>query len=302
MQALRGRDGIVPKAITVIFTLAVGVYIGKLGLVVKQGVTGYRAVARNFYGQLRVIDEGKPNAADAYRKLLHGRVNHGIQMLNPKYRRTPVAYFCTDSGIGKAMRSREAGQRWDMGILGLGAGALAAYGQAGDTIHLYEINPLVLDLARSQFTYLADTPAKVDVSLGDGRLSLEREPNEKFDLLVMDAFSGDSVPVHLITREAFAMYFEHLKPGGMVAVNISNRYLDLEPVMERAGTAFGKKTLDFDLDPEADDLLCNVSSWVLFVDPQRPLPDVLRFGRVLPPHPGFKIWTDDFSNMFSILK
>jgi len=302
MHALRRWDGIIPKAITVIFTLAAGVYIGKLGLVAKQGVTGYRAVARNFYGQLRVIDEGKPNTEDAYRKLLHGRINHGIQMLNPKYRRTPVAYFCADSGIGHAMRSREAGQHWDMGILGLGAGALAAYGQAGDTIRLYEINPLVVDLARSQFTYLADTPAKVDVSLGDGRLSLEREPGARFDLLVMDAFSGDSVPVHLITREAFAMYFNRLKPGGMVAVNISNRYLDLEPVMERAGTAFGKKTLDFDLDPEADDLLCNVSSWVLFVDPQRPLPNILRSGRVLPPHSGFRIWTDDFSNMFSILK
>jgi hypothetical protein len=174
MQALRRWDGIISKAITVMFTLAVGVYIGKLGLVVRQGVTGYRAVARNFYGQLRVIDEGKPSAGDDYRKLLHGRINHGIQMLNPKYRRTPVAYFCPDSGIGRAMRSRPASQRWDMGILGLGAGALAAYGQAGDTIHLYEINPLVVDLARSQFTYLADTPAKVDVSLGDGRLSLER--------------------------------------------------------------------------------------------------------------------------------
>ena len=271
-------------------------------MVVKEGVTGYRAVARNFYGQLRVIDEGKPTDEDADRKLLHGRINHGIQMLNPKYRRSPVAYFCPDSGIGHAMRSRLPGEHWKMGILGLGAGALAAYGQAGDTIRLYEINPLVLDLARSQFTYLADTPAKVEVSLGDGRLSLEREPSQQFDILVMDAFSGDSVPVHLITKEAFAMYFRHLKPGGLLAVNISNRYLDLEPVMERAATAFGRRALQFSLDPEADDMLCNSSSWVILIDPSRPLPDLLKTGRILPAHNGFRMWTDDFSNMFSILK
>ena len=301
-HALRHWPGLPSKVLAVAFMLAVGIYIGKLGLVVKEGLTGYRAVARNFYGQLRVIDEGKPTDEDADRKLLHGRINHGIQMLNPKYRRSPVAYFCADSGIGHAMRSRQPGEHWKMGILGLGAGALAAYGQQGDTVRLYEINPLVLDLARSQFTYLADTPAKVEVSLGDGRLSLEREPSQQFDILVMDAFSGDSVPVHLITKEAFAMYFRHLKPGGFLAVNISNRYLDLEPVMERAATAFGRRALQFSLDPEADDMLCNSSSWVILVDPSRPLPDLLRTGRVLPAHQGFRMWTDDFSNMFSILK
>jgi SAM-dependent methyltransferase len=301
-QALRRWNTMATKIITVAFTVAVGIYIGKLGLVVKEGVTGYIAVARNFYGQLRVIDEGKPTDEDADRKLLHGRINHGIQMLNPKYRRSPVAYFCLDSGIGHAMRTRLAGKPWDMGILGLGAGALAAYGQAGDTIHLYEINPLVLDLARTQFTYLADTPAKVEVSLGDGRLSLERDTNARFDILVMDAFSGDSVPVHLITREAFAMYFRHLKPGGILAVNISNRYLDLQPVMERAATAFGKRAIVMDLDPEADDLLCNTSSWTLIVDANAPIPEMLKTGRVIPANPAFKMWTDDFSNMFSILK
>ena len=302
VQALQRRTGWIPKALAVAFMLLVGIYIGKLGLVVKDGVTGYRAVARNFYGQLRVIDEGRPDDEDADRKLLHGRINHGIQMLNPKYRRSPVAYFCADSGIGHAMRTRPAGTHWDMGILGLGAGALAAYGQEGDTIHLYEINPLVLKLARSEFTYLADTPAKVSVSLGDGRLSLERETGQLFDILVMDAFSGDSVPVHLITREAFAMYFRHLKPGGILAVNISNRYLDLEPVMERAATAFGRRAVVLELDPEADDLLCNVSSWALIVDARGPLPELLQTGRVLKAHTGFRMWTDDFSNMFSILK
>jgi len=282
-------------------------YIATITIITRNTVTGYRAIARNFYGELRVEDEGDPATDfDADRKLLHGRINHGIQMLDPKLRHTPVAYFCEASGIGHAMKSRPAGARWRVGILGLGAGALAPYGKAGDTFRIYEINPLVVDFARQYFTYLGDTPAKVEVALGDGRLVLEREPadtaDQKFDLLVMDAFSGDSVPVHLITLEAFASYFRHIKPGGILAVNISNRYLDLEPVMERAATYFHKRPLVFDLTPDDDDALCNASGWALLLDPSLPVPDSLKDGRLLQPRPGFRMWTDDFSNMFSILK
>ena len=178
----------------------------------------------------------------------------------------------------------------------------APYGQPGDTFRIYEINPLVLDLAKSEFTYLKDTPAKVEVALGDGRLILEREPSQQFDLLVMDAFSGDSVPVHLITLEAFQTYFRHLKRGGMLAVNISNRYLGLEPVMERAAAHFHKQSLAFDYTAGDEDFLCNSSGWALLLDHDQPLAESLRTGRVLKPHNGFRMWTDDFSNMFSILK
>ena len=172
-----------------------------------------------------------------------------------------------------------------------------------DLFRIYEINPLVLDLARTEFTYLKDTPAKIEVALGDGRLTLDREPGQRFDLLVMDAFSGDSVPVHLITREAFQTYFRHLKPGGILALNISNRYLNLEPVMERAAAYFGKVGLVFDYTPiNSDDFLCNASSWVLLLDRNKPLAESLKSGRVLGARPEFRMWTDDFSNMFSILK
>lgn len=278
-------------------------YVVTLGAITKNTVTGYRAIARNFYGELRVEDEGNDDEIDADRKLLHGRINHGIQMRAPQYRRTPVAYFCEASGIGHAMHARPNGAKWRVGILGLGAGALAPYGKAGDVFRIYEINPLVLALAQSEFTYLKDTPAVVEVALGDGRLTLEREPSQQFDLLVMDAFSGDSVPVHLITREAFQTYFRHLKPGGMLAVNISNRYLNLEPVMERAAAHFGKLALVFDYTPvDDDDFLCNASGWTLLLDRNAPLADSLKAGRELPPHPQFRLWTDDFSNMFSILK
>jgi hypothetical protein len=288
-----------PRAMLIGAALA---YMTLLAAMTRQTVSGYRVVTRNFYGELRVVDDGDPGDEDASRALLHGRINHGIQMLDPRYRRTPVAYFCEESGIGHVMKSRPAGVSWQVGILGLGAGALAPYGKAGDTFRIYEINPQVLDLAQSWFTYLKDTPAKVIVALGDGRLVLEREPVRLFDLLVMDAFSGDSVPVHLITREAFAGYFRHLKPGGLLAVNISNRYLNLEPVMERAASYFGKLGLVFVHYATEDDFFCNSSAWVVLVNRDQPLAESLRSGRVLQPRPGFRIWTDDFSNMFGILR
>ena len=150
-----------------------------------------------------------------------------------------------------------------IGILGLGCGTLAAYGRAGDTLRIYEINPQVLEIANRDFTYLKDTDAKVEVAMGDGRLVLESEPPQQFDMLVMDAFSGDSVPVHLITREAFAIYFRHLKPNGILAVNISNTYLNLEPVMERAANAFDKLALVYHWTPPEDD----ADVLLLFLDP-----------------------------------
>jgi SAM-dependent methyltransferase len=296
------RQGLRPLTRAFLATAAIA-YMILLGVMTRQTVAGYRVVTRNFYGELRVVDEGTDDDEDADRKLLHGRINHGIQMRDPQYRRTPVAYFCPPSGIGHVMASRPAGTPWRVGILGLGAGALAPYGQPGDTFRIYEINPQVLELAQSQFTYLKDTPAKIEVALGDGRLVLENEPTRQFDLLVMDAFSGDSVPVHLITREAFASYFRHLKPGGVLVLNISNRYLDLEPVMERAAHYFGRTCLIFDYTAKDDDeFFCSSSSWAVLVNPGQPLPESLKSGRVLQPRPGFRIWTDDFSNMFSILR
>jgi spermidine synthase len=215
-----------------------------------------------------------------------------------------VAYFCPETGIGRAMLASKEGVPRRIGILGLGCGVLAAYGHPGDTFRIYEINPLVLELARSEFTYLRDTPARVEVVLGDGRLSLEREPDQHFDILVMDAFSGDSVPVHLITREAFRTYLRHLKPGGILAVNVSNKYLDLRPVMERVARHFGKVALYFSFTPEDDDVVCFGVGWVLIVDAAtgQAIASQLGSGEALQARADFRIWTDDFSNMYRILK
>lgn len=266
-------------------------------------VTGYRTAMRNFYGQLRVADDGDPRTDEtANRRLIHGTINHGQQFLRPEHRREPVTYFCPPSGIGRGMTAQEGKPR-RIGILGLGCGTLAAYGRAGDTLRIYEINPQVLEVANTQFTYLKDTAAKVETALGDGRLLLESEGKQEFDMLVMDAFSGDSVPVHLITKEAFATYFRHLKPDGILAVNISNAYLDLEPVMERAANAFDRVALVYHYTPD-DETFCFGCSWTLIMKQEtaNAHPELLRDVKILKQERSFRIWTDDFSNMFSILK
>ncbi len=271
--------------------------------VMRQMVEGYLVATRNFYGQLRVNREGDPRFdEDAEIRLVHGTINHGEQFVREPYHHQPVTYFCPESGIGRGMKAQEGRPR-RIGILGMGCGTLAAYGRPGDTLRIYEINPQVLTIANRYFTYLKDTPAKVEVALGDGRLVLESEPAQQFDMLVMDAFSGDSVPVHLITREAFATYFRHLKPGGILAVNISNAYLNLEPVMERAANAFGKTALVYHYSPD-DDTYCFSCSWTLIMDRSVTAahPELLHDAKLLKPERPFRIWTDDFSNMFSILK
>jgi SAM-dependent methyltransferase len=286
------------------FALAAAVvgYAIVLGIVIRDSVKGYRVVTRNFYGQLRVSQVDDDDGMGMRRKLMHGGIIHGAQFLNPPYRSKPNSYYCTETGLGRAMTSKEGVPR-RIGVLGLGTGTIAAFGRAGDTIRIYEINPTVVQLARNEFSYLRDTKARVEIVMGDGRLSLEREPDQRFDILVMDAFSGDSVPVHLLTEEAFRTYLRHLAPGGVLAVNISNVYLGLSPVIERAASRFGKTAINMDFEEADDDYLCYAASWVLVVD--RGTHEPLRTGvgtTVLKPKPGFRLWTDDYSSLHSVLK
>ena len=279
------------------------VYGYRLGDISVDYVKEYRRVLRNFYGQLRVIDVSDGELG-IKRKMVHGVIYHGEQFLSPQLRRRPTAYFCELSGIGQTFLGLAGDQPLKIGVLGLGVGTLASYGRSGDEMRIYEINEQVLDLARSEFTYLADSAARIVPVLGDARLMLEREPTQNFDLLVMDAFSGDSVPTHLLTIEAMEGYFRHLKRDGVLAVNISNRYLDLRPVVAAAAQRLGRTALIIEARPDPGDRFCLYSVWVLIVTPEglARLPEEMRNAERLVPRQGFSEWTDGFSNLLGILK
>ncbi|MBP6708630.1 MAG: fused MFS/spermidine synthase, partial [Candidatus Accumulibacter sp.] len=266
-------------------------------------VEDYRRVLRNFYGQLRVHDVADEKLG-IKRTILHGRINHGEQFISPDYRRRPTAYYCEQSGIGQALLGLASNPPRKIGVLGLGAGTLATYGQAGDEMRMYEINEQVLDLARNDFSYLGDSAARIVPVLGDGRLMLESEAVQNFDLLAIDAFSGDSIPTHLLTIEAMRAYLRHLKSDGVLAVHITNRYLDLRPVVAAAAQQLGMTALIVDLDPDEGDAFCRHSVWALIAQPEpatRLLKQIKKAER-LAPRPGFAVWTDGFSNLLGILK
>jgi hypothetical protein len=264
-------------------------------------VRGYTEVVRNFYSQTRIEDSVDDDLGPV-RSMVHGRITHGEQYLQHPGKAT--AYYCERSGVARALASLPTDRPRQMGVVGLGAGTLAVYGRRGDEMRMYEINDQVVELAARHFSYLRDTSARIVPVLGDGRLMLERETPQGFDLLVMDAFSGDSIPTHLVTLEAFDAYARHLQPGGLLAVHITNTYLDLRPVMAAAAHHLGRVALLVELASGHGDPFCRRSSWVVFVSPEqaRSLPPSLQEAEVLQPTPGFRPWTDTFSNLFDILK
>jgi spermidine synthase len=189
-----------------------------------------------------------------------------------------------------------------VGVIGLGAGTLAVYGQAGDTYRMYEINPDVIDLAKTEFTFMSDSPATIETVLGDARLSLEREPPQAFDVLAVDAFSGDSVPVHLITAEAMDVYFRHMKPDGIVAFHLTNRFLWLPPVVENIARQKGLYVAL--IHDENDNPALRNTDWVLVSRQAETLAKDAISSRSTPIRgiPGLGVWTDDFNNLFEVLK
>ena len=278
-----------------------------VGLVVAASVeiraftSTSRVMMRSFYGGLRVVDLHGQGEDDATRTLAHGVINHGTQFLAPHKRREPTAYFGPQSGAGVAVRFADRSPL-HVGIIGLGAGTLAVYGRRGDTYRFYEINPQVIELARREFSFLEDCEAQVEVVLGDARLSLEREPPRNFDVFVVDAFSGDSIPVHLVTREAFELYLRHLKPDGVLTLHISNSYLDLVPVVRRLAQALGRPSrLVVTTDDEPRKLSGSV--WMIVTSNTALLAKAgLGQDNVAAPARPISLWTDDYSNQFQILK
>ena len=266
-------------------------------------------MVRNFYSVLRVHDSAPSTDWAATRSLTVGTINHGEQFLDPARRDSPTTYFGPNSGVGLAIRAKQKTGPIRVGVIGLGTGTIAAYGRAGDYYRYYEINPLVLRLSvpepattSAQFTFLADCKARLYVAVGDGRLSLEREAPENFDVLAVDAFSSEAVPVHLLTCEAMELYFRHLKPDGILAVNISNRFIDLEPVVDGECRALGKTDRLVDTDDDASQDLF-AATWMLVTSPANGFDKFIMDGSSeIKPGRRIRPWTDDYSNLFQILK
>ncbi len=284
----------------VLGTLTLGL-AGTLAFEEWQVVHETRLIVRNFYGGLRVTDSG--DGAEAQRVLNHGTINHGAQFLDPVRRKLPITYYGKKSGVALAILESGRGAHQRVGVIGLGTGTLAAYGRAGDVYHYYEINPLVAQSANTEFTYLKDTAAKVDIAMGDARISLERESDQNFDVIVIDAFSGDSIPIHLLTTEAFTQYFRHTKREGAVVMHVSNKWLDLVPVVRQAANDFGKSAVLVDTDDEEEEGVFG-ATWVVLVDPAELYrkPSLKAGGTLLGTGKGFRTWTDEYSNLFRILK
>lgn len=248
-----------------------------------QAGTGTIFRERNFYGALQVTDD------DTVRTLYNGKTRHGIEFLAANKLTLPTAYYGPHSGAGQILASRTAPGR--IGFVGLGVGTLASYGRPGDTFRFYEINPAVIDVASHDFHFLEKSQAKIELIQGDGRLALEREPAASFDYLVLDAFSGDSIPVHLLTREAFRTYFRILRPDGEIAIHITNRFLDLAPVVRAVAASLGRQVIEVrsEADPAQQVL---AADWMLV--------SARNTGET--PSRRTRAWTDDYSNLFEVLK
>jgi hypothetical protein len=276
---------------------------------VIQNVVEYssdvRVMVRNFYGVVRTRDYAMPSP---FRVMYHGAINHGGQLTAPALGRKPSTYFGVTSGYGRAFASLPDTPR-RVGVIGLGAGAIAAYARKGDVFRFYEIDPQVAAVAMLEFSFLKDSPAQIEVALGDGRLSLEREPPQRFDLLAIDAFAGDSIPMHLLTREAMAVYLKHLAPEGVMVFQATNRFVSIAPVVERLASELGMTAVMVSDEPD-NAYSSGADYWLsatdqIIVTRNRAILESAALRRVaepLPHNPKFRVWTDDYYNLLGVLK
>lgn len=266
------------------------------------GGPGELAVTRNFYGVLRVVATDTDHRDLAMHRMVHGRIVHGLQFTADDKRAIPTAYYGEHSGVGRLLNHPQWSASRKIGMVGLGVGTLAAYGRPGDAFRFYEINPDVIRLAEEHFSYLKDSAARIEMVVGDARLSLEREPDQQFDVLVLDAFSSDSIPAHLLTEEAFAIYLRHIQPHGALAFHITNRHFDLQPVIAGAAQRYGLHAVKIHSDnrPERAQARCD---WMLLThDPQLFQSPEIAAAITPPESRPTQLWTDRFNNVVSILK
>jgi len=258
--------------------------------------------ARNFYGVLRVQETGV-NEVSKHRSLVHGTIMHGLQYLAPQFNRQATSYYTKTSGIGRLLETLHPRKEpLRVGVIGLGTGTLASYGTPGDLYRFYDINPAVIRIAREDFSYLGQSEATIETPLGDARLTLEREPAADLDILAIDAFSSDAIPVHLITSEALELYAKHVKPSGVIAFHVTNRFLDLVPVVAALADAHGMQAVW--IHDDGADVLASRSDWVLVSKNTALLANPQIAGAATPivRRPDWRLWTDDFNNLFQVLR
>ena len=256
------------------------VYDTRPGILVRQ---------RNFYGVLRVTEYGENFKR---RVMTHGQTTHGLQFLHPQLNQQPTSYYSRTTGVGMGLRRAldQAPQGARIGLVGLGVGTLAAYGRPGDTFRFYEINPQVIQLANQYFSYLSQSKARVEVIEGDARLQLAAEPAQNYDAIIVDAFNSDSIPMHLLTAECGLIYRRNLKPGGRLLIHVSNRTLNLDPVVRGLARYLGMSAIR--LDNNADPAIgMYAATWMELSMRERPA------GESAPA----VLWRDEYASLWPLL-
>ena len=292
------------------FLMLFSVLLGMLFLSqIRQDAGASISSTRGFYGVLKVFEHNPTIPDQRYYTLVHGVTSHGLQFTAEPQASWPTTYYAESSGIGLAVEQLPPLPRRHIGMVGLGTGTVATYGRIGDRVRIYEIDPQVEHLARTRFTYLARSPANIRVVMGDARVSMERElaahEPQGFDVLALDAFTSDAIPVHLLTKEAFEIYLQHLKPDGVIAVHTSNRYLDLEPVVKRLAAHFGLSVVTIVDNPPSNKWWIFRTTWMLVTRNRALLarPEIENAAdKYEPSSRTASLWTDDHASLYEILK
>jgi hypothetical protein len=284
------------------------VIVGAIGIVFqgRKSVKDQTAIinVRNFFGVLTVWEEAPQIPEDHKLLLQHGTTFHGLQFQAPDKKLLPTSYYSPTSGVGRLLESMPKQDHRRIGIVGLGVGTIAIYGNPTDLICFYEINPEVERLARRYFTYLSESKADIRILLGDARLTLENQPPQNYDVLVLDAFNSDSVPVHLLTKEAIEIYLKHLNSDGVLAFHISSNYLNLAKVVWRMAEEYHLHSvfIEGEINPQSGTVF---SDWILLSPNPAMLatPQITRaISTQTPDSSGVNLWTDDHMNLLQILK
>jgi len=283
--------------------------VGIIGIFFEGSITVDKQTAidhrRNFFGVLSIWEQDTQDPLMHKLLLMHGTTFHGLQFQEPAKKLLPTAYYSPKSGIGLTLQNMTRQDNRRIGIVGLGVGTIAIYGQPSDVIRFYEINPQVQMMARQYFSYLSQSKASIEIVLGDARLSMENEPPQKYDVLVVDAFSSDSVPIHLLTQEAFEIYLKHLADdGGVLAFHISTMHLNLHSVVWKAAEHLGLSSVWIEND-ELQEQGILASDWILLSrDPATLNNPAIQTAASSPEKQKIDVslWTDDYMNLLQILK